>query len=222
LAGFNGGWGAIIGGIVVRILLADDHQIVRRGLRSLLEMQSDFAVCAEAADGREAVALALEHKPDVAIVGISLPVLNGIEATRQIREGSPTTEVLIFTIQQDEDLIAEMLRAGARGYLLAGDPDKQIVDSVAMLALHPSFSERAADMLLRRLDKESHAPVLTAREKEIVQRIAEGQSNKAIAGSLNLSIKTIESHRAAAMRKLGTHSTAGVIRYAIRHRLVEL
>jgi DNA-binding NarL/FixJ family response regulator len=193
-------------------------------LRALLETRPDFVVCAEANDGREAVDLVLRHKPDVAVLDISLPLLNGVEATRHIRKGSPATEILVFTMHDGDELIREALHAGARGYLLKSEGDEQIISAVAALASHrPFFSAQASEALLDSFSHGSgaHANVLTTREREIVQLIAEGNSNKTIARSLNISVKTVETHRSTAMRKLGMHSSAELVRYAVRNKLIQ-
>lgn len=210
--------------MVVRILLADDHVIVRRGLRSLLETRHDFAVCAEAGDGREAVELAVKLKPDIAVLDVSLPILNGIEATRQIRRDSPATEVLIFTMHDSDELISEVLHAGARGYLLKSEADDQVIHAVTTLIRHrPFFSSQVSATLLDKFNSGStgHSNALTGREREIVQLIAEGNSNKRIALLLDISVKTVETHRSAAMRKLGIRSTAELVRYAVRNKLIQ-
>jgi DNA-binding NarL/FixJ family response regulator len=210
--------------MVVRILLADDHVIVRRGLRALLERYPEFVVCAEAGDGREAVELTIKHKPDIAVLDISLPTLNGVEATRQVRRGSPTTEVLVFTMHDSDELITEVLHAGARGYLLKSEADDELIDAVRTLARHrPYFSNQVSETLLDRFNSgvPGHTHVLTGREREIVQLIAEGNSNKKVALQLDLSVKTVETHRSAAMRKLGIRSTADLVRYAVRNKLVQ-
>jgi DNA-binding NarL/FixJ family response regulator len=210
--------------MTARILLADDHLVVRRGLRALLEARHEFVVCAEACEGREAIDLALKHKPDVAVVDVSLPVLNGIEVARQIRRGSPTTEVLIFTMHDNDELISEVLHAGARGYLLKSDTDDQIISAVTALIRHkPYFSSRVSEALLDKFNSAAGAQsnALTAREREIVQLIAEGNSNKRIALLLDISVKTVETHRAAAMRKLGIRSTAELVRYAVLNKLIQ-
>ncbi len=209
---------------MVRILLADDHVIVRRGLRSLLEARHDFAVCAEAGDGRDAVDQAAKHKPDVAVLDVSLPILNGIEATRQIRRNSPTTEILIFTMHDNDELISEVLHAGARGYLLKSEADDQIINAVNTLVRHrPFFSSQVSETLLDKFNSGTtgHSNVLTAREREIVQLIAEGNSNKKIALLLDISVKTVETHRSSAMRKLEIRSTAELVRYAVRNKLIQ-
>jgi|tagenome__1003787_1003787.scaffolds.fasta_scaffold20339825_1 DNA-binding NarL/FixJ family response regulator len=216
--------GSIGAEMVARILLADDHVVVRRGLRALLEARQEFVICAEAGDGREAVELTLQHKPDVAVLDISLPILNGIEATRQIRRNAPTTEVLIFTMHDDDDVISAVLQAGARGYLLKSEADDEIVDAITTLLRHrPYFSSHVSETLLDKFKSGTagHANTLTAREREIVQLIAEGSSNKRVALLLDISIKTVETHRAAAMRKLGIRSTAELVRYAVRNKLIQ-
>ena len=209
---------------MVRILLADDHAVVRRGLRALLEARQDFEVCAEASNGREAVELALHHKPDVAVLDISLPIVNGIEATRQIRRDAPGTEVMIFTLHDRESEIRDVLHAGARGYVLKSEADEQIVRAVEALARHHAyFSDHVSETLLDNFVEQAgsgNAITLTAREREVVQLIAEGNSNKKIAHLLSISVKTVETHRSASMRKLDIHSTAELVRYAVRQRLI--
>jgi DNA-binding NarL/FixJ family response regulator len=210
---------------MVRILLADDHAVVRRGLRALLEARQDFEICAEASNGRDAVELALHHKPDVAVLDLSLPIVNGIEATRQIRKEAPGTEVMIFTLHDKQNEIRDVLHAGARGYVLKSEADEQIVRAIEALARHNAYfsnhvSEALLDNLIEGQSAEGGTPSLTAREREVVRRIAEGNSNKKIAQLLQISVKTVETHRAAAMRKLDIHSTAELTRYAVRQKLV--
>jgi DNA-binding NarL/FixJ family response regulator len=209
---------------VTRILIADDHEVVRSGLRSILEAQPDWEVVAEAIDGKEAVAKAVATRPDVAILDYSLPVFNGVEATRQIRARVPQTEVLVFTMHESETLMRELLQAGARGYLLKSDAKQFLITAVQSLAAHkPFFTSRVSETLLESFltTTEGDRGILTARERTVVQLIAEGRTNKQIASVLNISLKTVETHRAAAMRKLNLTSTAAVVRYAIRNRLVE-
>jgi DNA-binding NarL/FixJ family response regulator len=208
---------------MVRILIADDHAVVRRGLRVLLEARQDFEVCAEASDGREAVELTLHHKPDVAILDISLAVVNGIEATRQIRKDAPGTEVMIFTLHERESEIRDVLHAGARGYVLKSEADEQIVRAVEALAKHHAFfSDHVSETLLDKFVEQTRSGILlTAREREVVQLIAEGNSNKKIAHLLSISVKTVDTHRSASMRKLDIHSTAQLVRYAFREGLVQ-
>jgi DNA-binding NarL/FixJ family response regulator len=197
---------------------------VRRGLRALLEARQEFEVCAEASDGRTAVELALQHKPDVAVLDISLPIVNGIEVTRQIRKEMPDTEVMIFTLHDRESEIRDVLHAGARGYVLKSEADEQIMRAIESLARHRAyFSDHVSEALLEKIVDQngSGGPItLTAREREVVQLIAEGNSNKKVAHLLSISVKTVETHRSASMRKLDIHSTAELVRYAVRHRLV--
>jgi len=208
--------------MTVRILIADDHLIVRRGFRAMLEAHTDFVICAEAGDGRTAVELAIAHKPDIAVIDVTLPVLGGIEVTRQIRRSLPLTEVLVLTMHDSDELISEALHAGARGYLLKTEAAEQMLDAVAALARHrPYFSSRVSETLLGRFNSGApgHATVLTPREREIVQLIAEGNSNKMIARALDLSVKTVETHRSTTMKKLSVRSTADLVRYAVRNHL---
>jgi DNA-binding NarL/FixJ family response regulator len=213
------------GGIVTRILIADDHEVVRSGLRTILESHTGWEVVAEAENGKDAVTKALSSKPDVAIIDYSLPVINGVEATRQIRARLPDAEILIFTMHDSDILVGELLEAGARAYLLKSDAKQYLVAAVESLVNHkPFFTGRVSEQLLRSylatrpLKGEG---TLTPRERLVVQLIAEGHSNKEIGTILNLSVKTIESHRATAMRKLNVTSTAAIVRYAIRNKLVE-
>src|SRR5258707_6546296 len=197
------GWG---GSGMISILLADDHIVVRRGLRALLEAREGFGICAEASNGREAVELALEHRPDVAMLDISLSVLNGIDATRQIRKGTPATEVLIFTSNNNEDTVRDAVAAGARGYVLKSESDEQIVKAITTLAQHQAFFSSQVwdirlDTVVERSKPGTAANALTSREREVVQLVAEGNSNKMVAKLLEISVKTVETHRAAAMHK---------------------
>jgi DNA-binding NarL/FixJ family response regulator len=210
--------------LVTRILIADDHEVVRSGLRSILEAQPNWEVVAEATDGKEAILKAIATKPDVAVLDYSLPVFNGVEATRQIRTRVPQTEVLVFTMHESETLMRDLLQAGARGYLLKSDAKQFLITAVQSLAAHkPFFTSRVSETLLESFltTTEGDRGILTARERTVVQLIAEGRTNKQIAAVLNISLKTVETHRAAAMRKLNLTSTAAVVRYAIRNRLVE-
>jgi DNA-binding NarL/FixJ family response regulator len=208
----------------VRILIADDHEVVRSGLRAILEAQPGWEVAAEAADGRTAIEQALATKPNVAILDYSLPVTNGVEATRHIRTRLPETEVLIFTMHDSEALIHQLLEAGARGYLLKSDVRRSLIAAVEALAEHrPFFTGKISEAMLAAYlakDRRSES-LLTSREREVVQLIAEGRSNKIVADVLHISLKTVETHRASAMRKLGASSTAALVRYAVRNKLVE-
>jgi DNA-binding NarL/FixJ family response regulator len=214
---------------MLRILLADDHEVVRRGLREQLSAHDGWEICGEACDGREAVKLALKLAPDVAVIDLSMPVLNGLEATRQIRRDLPRTEVLIFTMHETEQLIREVLSAGARGYVLKSDISRHLINAVEALSHHkPFFTARVSEALLdaflksgAKADEGSVFRMLTDREREIVQMLAEGKSNKEIATGLSISVKTVETHRATVMRKLDINSIVELVHYAIRNQIVE-
>jgi len=209
---------------VTRILIADDHDVVRSGLGSILEAHPNWEVVAEASDGKEAILKAIETKPDVAVLDYSLPLVNGVEATRQIRARLPRTEVLIFTMHDNESLIEELLKAGARGYLLKSDASRHLIAAIESLEIHkPLFTARVSEALLESvLTKTSDVgSILSHRERAVVQLIAKGHTNKETGELLNISLKTVESHRASVMRKLNLASSADLVRYAIRNRLVE-
>jgi DNA-binding NarL/FixJ family response regulator len=207
---------------MMRILIADDHEVVRSGLRALLSERKIFEVVAEAADGKEAVAKAIAIAPDVAIVDYSLPFLNGVEVTRQIRKRSPGTEVIIFTMHDNDILIHDLLKAGALGYLLKSDAKSLLLTAVETVAAHkPFFTGMVSEALLQSFLTKGHDSPLSPRERSVVQLIGEGHSNKKIASILNLSVKTVETHRAAAHSKLNIRSTAELVRYAIRNKLIE-
>jgi DNA-binding NarL/FixJ family response regulator len=209
---------------MTRILIADDHAAVRSGVRRMLADQPGWSVVAEAATGQDAIAQAVISKPDVAILDYRLPLIDGIEATRQIRRRAPSVEVLIFTMHDDESLLRDLLAAGARGYVLKSDAPQHLIAAVQSLADHkPFFTARASELLLQTFlgQVQRVRPSLTDRQQSIVKLIAEGHSNREIAAVLNLSIKTIETHRAAIMRKLGLTSSAAVVRYAVRNNLIE-
>jgi DNA-binding NarL/FixJ family response regulator len=210
---------------MLRILIADDHEVVRSGLRAILETRAGWQVVADAKDGKEAISKSIATTPDVAIVDYSLPIMNGVEVTRQIRARLPKTEVMIFTMHESDVLVGDVLRAGARAYVLKSDAKRHLISAVEALALHrPFFTGILSETLLESfLAKTENAPAssLSPRERVVVQLIAEGHSNKQMSAVLNLSIKTIETHRSAAMHKLGLKSTAGLVRYAIRNKFVE-
>jgi len=211
-------------GVMVRILVADDHDVVRSGLATILGNQPGWEVVAEAEDGRQAVELAAKVHPDVAILDYQLPLMNGVDATREIRAFRPQTEVLIFTMHESEPLIRELLEAGARGYLLKSDARRFLIAAIDALARHqPFFTGRVSETLLSAYLANGHPPgdVLTHRERGVVQLIAEGCTNKEAAQLLGINLKTVETHRAAAMRKLKAHTSADLVRYAIRNRLIE-
>ena len=212
---------------MTRILVADDHKIVRRGLCSILESRSEWEVVGEADDGNQAVAEATRLKPDIVILDYAMPLLTGIEAARRIRQVCKTTEILMFTMHDSETLIREALRAGVRGYVLKSDADEHLTAAVESLSQRrPYFSGSISEALLEtflnnRNGEDALSSVLTRRENEIVKLIAEGKSNKEMGRQLQLSIKTIESHRASAMRKLNLSSTAELVRFAVRNHLIE-
>ncbi len=210
---------------MTRILIADDHDVVRSGLRTVLEAQPGWSVVAEAADGKDAIRKAIELKPDVAILDYSLPLINGVEVTRQIRARIATVEILIFTMHDSETLFHDLLKAGARGYLLKSDAQRLLLTAVESLASHePFFTAKVSETLLGSYLTRQQGPpesALTARERSVIQLIAEGHSNKQIAHVLSISVKTVETHRAAAMRKLNLTSAAALVRYAVRNKIVE-
>jgi DNA-binding NarL/FixJ family response regulator len=209
---------------MTRILIADDHEVVRSGLRKVLDVRPDWELVAEAADGSEAIKKALATKPDIAVLDYSLPLVNGIQVTRQIRMRLPKTEVLVFTMHDSETLIQELLRAGARGYLLKSDAKRNLIAAIEALADHnPFFTRKVSEALLGSFlaRPTEEASVLTNRERGIVQLIAEGHTNKEVGNILNISLKTVETHRASVMHKLKLTSSARLVRYAIRNKLVE-
>jgi DNA-binding NarL/FixJ family response regulator len=215
----------------LRLLLADDHEIVRKGLRALLEAEPGWVVAAEAADGRDAIEKAKQTKPDVAILDISMPMLNGLEATRQIVKTVSQTKVLMLTVHDSDPLIKEVLQAGARGYMLKSDAGRDLVIAVDALRRNKTFfTPKVAQMVLEGyLDKSPEETSesgsrnfrLTGRQKEIVQLLAEGKSSKEVASALGLSVKTAETHRANIMRRLDCHSVTALVRYAIRNHIIE-
>ena len=211
---------------VRRIVLADDHEAIRLGVRSVLSTHPDWRVVGEASNGRDALELIREVRPDIAILDYSLPMMNGLELTRAIKKELPRTEILSFTMHDREDVLAELLKAGVRGYLLKSDASKHLVAAVEALSIRrPYFSGNVSQTLLDRFiemaARDAAATALTPREREIVQLIAEGRLNKEIAAILGLSIKTVETHRAAAMHKLDLNSTADLVRYAVRNNIIE-
>jgi DNA-binding NarL/FixJ family response regulator len=213
----------------LRIIIVDDHAVVRRGVRALLESQPDWEVSAEATTGREAVDLVRRLQPDVVVMDLSLPELNGLDATRQILKESPRTEVLVLTMHHSEELARDVLHAGARGYVLKSDADESLIEAVDRLRQHqPFLSSRITDFVLsdylRRSEtflQDSARATVTTREREIIQLLAEGRSNKEAALALGISVKTIETHRANLMRKLQLQSLSDLVRYAIRNKIVE-
>jgi DNA-binding NarL/FixJ family response regulator len=213
----------------LRILVVDDHAVVRRGVRSLLESHEGWEVCGEATTGRDAVEQSRTLRPDVVVMDLSLPELNGLDATRQILKDGPGIEVLVLTMHHSEELARDVLRAGARGYILKSDADENLIAAVDTLRQHKPFLTSAVtgfvlDDFVRRGDggQAEFSPVgVTSREREIIQLLAEGRSNKEAAVTLGISVKTIEAHRSNIMRKLRLRTISDLVRYAIRNQIVQ-
>lgn len=209
---------------MLRILLADDHAIVRKGMRDLVEAHLCWKICGEASDGQQALKIALRERPDVAVLDVSLPGLNGIELTRRLNVELPSVSVLLFTMHDDDDTVTAGLAAGARGYLLKTDSELHLESAIAALGANQTyFSSSVADLVRGRAasDPVYSAPKsFSARELEVAGLIAEGNSNKQIARRLSIGVKTVESHRAAAMRKAGVRTAAELVRFAIRRHLI--
>jgi DNA-binding NarL/FixJ family response regulator len=212
-----------------RVLIADDHQVMRRGLKSLIEMMEGWEVCAEVSTGREAVEGVAKMQPDIAVLDMTMPELNGLEATRQIRKASPQTEVLIFTGHETEELVHQVFEAGARSYILKTDGKEHLEAALRSLAAHkPYFTTKIGEILFARMlhgkkggsEEGSGTSRLTDREREIVQLLAEGKSNKEVADMLGISVKTAETHRAAIMKKLQLKAFSELVRYAIRNHII--
>lgn len=216
---------------MTRVLLADDHQVMRRGLRAVIETMEGWEVCAEVQTGREAVLEAERIHPEIAVLDMTMPELNGLEATRQIRKVSPETEVLIFTGHETEELVHQVFEAGARSYILKTDGKDQLEAALRALAEHkPYFTTQVGEILFSKLLNKKKGPAteeaapttgrLTDREREIVQLLAEGKSNKEVADMLGISVKTTETHRAAIMKKLQLKAFSELVRYAIRNHII--
>jgi len=214
----------------LRILVVDDHSVVRRGVRTLLESHEGWEVCGEATTGRDAVEQSRRLRPDVVVMDLSLPELNGLDATRQVLKDGPGIEVLVLTMHRSEELARDVLQAGARGYVLKSDASENLITAVDSLRQHRPFltstvAEFVLDDYVRRGDtvQADLAPAgVTAREREIIQLIAEGRSNKEAAATLGVSVKTIEAHRANIMRKLHLRTVSDLVRYALRNNIVQL
>lgn len=214
-----------------RILVADDHEVVRRGLCAILHTQPGWEVCGEVADGRAAVEKAQELRPDAVILDISMPQLNGLEATRQILKSEPRMAVLILTQHDTDQVVREVLNAGARGFLLKSDAGRELVVAVEALRHNKTyFTSRVAAMVLDGFLRGDATPGatlsqrdrITPREREVVQLLAEGKSTKEVAVALNLSVKTAETHRSNIMRKLDLHSISELVMYAVRNNIVQV
>ncbi len=212
----------------IRIVLADDHTVMRSGLRLLLERQPNLTVVGEAADGREAVTLAAEHHPDVVVMDIAMPNLNGVEAARQIVNHNPQTAVAILSMHSDESYVIRSLKAGARAYLLKDSAEADLIEAIRAISTGKSFFSPAVSRILkedymRKLDDkgaEDTYELLTTREREVLQLVAEGQSNKEVANFLNLSLYTVETHRTHILQKLNLHSVPELILYAVRKGII--
>lgn len=210
------------------VLIADDHEIVRAGVRNLIE-SGGYSCCGEAPDGREAVKMAERLQPDVAILDVTMPELNGIEASKQVLKLCPETKVLVFSVHDAEQVVVEIFRSGAHGYVLKSDAGRQLLDAVnCVLGGRHYFSSQISEVIFdsmrvgglpHTLLKQEDKP--TTREREIIQLLAEGSSNKEVADKLGISVKTVETHRAAIMRKLGLHSIGELVRYAVRNHMIE-
>ena len=208
-----------------RLIIVDDHDAVRRGVRQLVETKPYYQVVGEAADGRSGLELARESRPDIAILDYSIPELNGLDLAHALKREFPRIEILLYTMHDREEIIMDILRAGVRGFVLKSDAERHLIAALDALSIHRSyFSGAISDTLLDQfLDSKPQAVAssLTHREREIVQQVAEGHINKEIAARLNISIKTVETHRASAMRKLKLKTTADLVRYAVRNQLIQ-
>ncbi len=212
----------------IRILLADDHTVVRKGLRLLLESQPGFEVVADASSGREAVALAERHSPDVVVMDVAMPILNGIEAARQISASSPRTAIVFLSMHADEGYVLKALKSGARAYLLKDSAEHDLIAAIQAVNegkafFSPAISKMLVEDYMRQMrdrNVEDSYELLTTREREILQLLAEGKSNKEVANLLNLSLYTVETHRGNILQKLNLHSGAELILYAIRKGVI--
>jgi DNA-binding NarL/FixJ family response regulator len=212
----------------LRILIADDHEFIRRGIRAVLEKQPNCEIVGEAADGREAVQLAATSLPDIAILDVTMPELNGFDATRQMLQENPNIKVLVLSMHESEQIVREVLASGARGYILKSDAGRDLLSAVDSLASgKPFFTSKVSELLLNVYLKRGAAPqesgdapsVLTAREREILQLLAQGKSNKEVATALYISVRTVETHRSNMMSKLNLHSMAELVRYALKNQI---
>jgi len=212
----------------IRVLLADDHVVMRNGLRLLLERQPDLEVVAEAADGREAVDMTLLHRPDVVVMDVAMPRLNGVEATRQIVSRLPATSVVILSMHSDESYVLRSLKAGAKAYLLKDSAESDLISAIAAVTAGKSFFSPGVSKILKedyvfqltKLGAEDSYELLTAREREVLQLAAEGKSNKEIAALFNLSLYTVETHRTHVLQKLNIHSVPELVLYAVRKGII--
>src|ERR1700687_3709438 len=216
----------------LRILIADDHEVVRRGLCTLLQSHEGWEICGEAKDGRETVEKAKQVKPDVVILDVGMPNLNGLAATRQLLQENPQQKVIVLTITDSDQVIREALDAGARGFVLKSDAARDLVSAVeALQSNRMFFTPRVNDLVMAGFLEKGHSiarneppdlPILTAREREVTQLLAEGKSSKEVASLLNLSTKTVETHRSNIMRKLSLHSIRDLVVYAIKNNIIQI
>lgn len=208
-----------------RVMIVDDHDALRRGIRALIETRPNFTVVAEAASGHAALEEARRATPDIAIIDYSLPELNGLDLTLALKRELPRLEILVYTMHSRDEIITGVLKAGARGYVMKSDSEEHLLAAVDALALRrPYFSGTVSEALLKQFlqtNRHINSGVLTHREREVVQLIAEGKINKQIASTLDISVKTVETHRASAMQKLNLKTTADLVRYAVRNSLIE-
>jgi len=215
----------------LRILLADDHDLMRRGLKAMIETHPGWEVCGEAHTGKEAVAKAEQLKPHVAVLDISMPEMDGLEAARQIRKNFPETEVLVLSMHYSDQIIREVVEAGILGYVTKSESDRDLVLAVEALANHkPFFTSHATELMLTNLSaaggsfRRGSSDVkerLTPREREIIRLISEGNSSKQVASALGISVKTADTHRANIMRKVQVHTVSDLVRYALRNKIIE-
>lgn len=217
----------------LQVLIADDHEALCEGVRRIVDGEPDMEVCGTVRSGRDAVAQAETLRPDVVLLDIGMPELNGLDAARQIRRLLPQTEVLIFTAHEKDELIKEAFEAGAKSYILKSEETPHLLEAVRSLGQHkPFFTNRISQIIFARFFAQSDPPGLnhkpssrddrlSRREREVVQLLAEGKTNKDVATTLGISVRTAETHRAGIMQKLGVHSLAGLVRYAIRNHIIE-
>ena len=210
----------------LRILIADDHALVRRGLRSVLEAQTNWTVCGEAQDGREAVKVALKLRPDIVLLDVTMPELNGLDATRQICRGLPGTPILILTMHESEELCGEAVLAGASGCVLKSDSPRQLLAAIEAVAAGEKYFPRPTGHVTHSGGQRGGGggavqPRLSAREREIVQLLAEGRTSKEIASRLGIAFKTVDAHRTNIMRRLNVHAVADLVRYAVREHIIQ-
>lgn len=210
---------------VKSVMIVDDHDAVRRGVRGVVESSACYQIVGEASNGRQALEIARDKQPDIAIIDYSLPELNGLDLAHGMKRVAPRTEILLFTMHDREELVMDVLRAGVRGFVLKSDAEKHLIAAMDALSVRrPYFSGSVSETLLDRFlqsKPEPCASTLTLREREVVQLIAEGRINKEIAHKLDISIKTVETHRASAMHKLKLRTTADLVRYAVRNGIVQ-